>query len=124
MKDYLRVEDISAYKIVSELSCLIYETVSGWNWFDKRTLGVQMVTAFDSIAANIAEGFGRYHKKDKMKFYYNARGSVFESLHWLKTARGRNLLSKNKFEQIISSLDLLPKEINNLIRLTNKNLKQ
>ncbi|MCK4639103.1 MAG: four helix bundle protein, partial [Bacteroidales bacterium] len=25
--------------------------------------------AADSISANIAEGFGRYHKKDKIKFY-------------------------------------------------------
>jgi four helix bundle protein len=34
--------------------------------------------AASSITANLAEGFARYYFKDKVRFYYNARGSVSE----------------------------------------------
>lgn len=123
-KKYLKLEDISAYKIASELSDIVYGIVSKWNWFDKRTLGVQFVDAIDSIAANIAEGFGRYHKKDKIKFYYNSRASVFESAHWAKKADKRGLITKKKLNKILNLLRRLPKETNNLIGLTNKYLEK
>jgi len=71
-KKYLKLEDITAYKIASELFNYVHELISKWDWFNKRTLGGQYMDATDSIAGNIAEGFGRFHKKDKIKFYYNA----------------------------------------------------
>ena len=74
-KEFLKLEDITCYEIASELSDYVWEIVSKWDIFTKKTIGSQFVDATDSIAANIAEGFGRFHKKDKQKFYYNARGS-------------------------------------------------
>lgn len=44
--------------------------------------GQQFVSSVDSIGANIAEGDGRYHYLEKIKFYYNARASLVESCHW------------------------------------------
>ena len=38
----------------------------------------QLRRAALSESANIAEGFGREHLKDKLNFYYNSRGSLFE----------------------------------------------
>ncbi len=75
IKKYLKLEDMVAYKKATELADKVYTVVSRWSWFDKRTLGSQWVDSTDSIAGNLAEGFGRFHKKDKEKFYYNARGS-------------------------------------------------
>ena len=80
-KKHLELKDLKAYVIASELSDYIWEIVSKWDWFSKKVLGGQWVEAIDSIAGNIAEGFGRFHKKDKQKFYYNARGSVYEANH-------------------------------------------
>ena len=71
-KKYLKLDDIKAYKISSELSDFVWKIVTDWDWFNKRTLGSQWIRSIDSIAGNIAEGFGRFHKKDKQKFYYNA----------------------------------------------------
>jgi len=73
-------------------------------------------------AANIAEGFGRYHKKDKIKFYFNARGSMFEAEHWCKKSSKRELLTGKDSKHILGELGKLPREINMLIKLTN-NLK-
>jgi len=121
-KKYFKLEDIIAYKISSDLSDFVWEIVSKWDWFSKSTLGMQFVKSANSIAANIAEGFGRYHKKDKNKFYYNARGSAFETIHWCKKAYKRKLLSEEENVYISEELRKLPKEINTLIKLTN-NLK-
>lgn len=76
----------------------------------------------DSVAANIAEGFGRYHKKDKIKFFYNARASAFESAHWVKAAFERKLLSNKDYEEVMLNFQQLPKQINYLIKMTQTNL--
>ena len=117
-----KLENLPSYKIGVELSSLVYSAVKNWDFLDKKTVGIQLIRSTDSIAANIAEGFGRFHKKDKIKFFYNARASVYESAHWVKTAFRRKLLSNQEYESLINLLRQLPKEINYLIKSTNANL--
>ena len=50
--------------------------------------------------------------------------SVFESAHWSKKSNKRDLLTEKKFNYIMQELRKLPREINNLIGLTNKYLKR
>jgi len=71
-KNYLQLNQITAYTKAFHLSNFVWEVTSNWDNFGKYTIGQQFVDAVDSISANIAEGFGRYHKKDKIKFYYYA----------------------------------------------------
>ena len=118
-----KLEDIPAYKIASALSDYVWEIVINWEYFAKKTIGSQFVEAIDSIAANFAEGFGRYHKKDNIKFFYNARASVFESAHWCKKALKRNLLTEEQNNHILGELRKLPKEINYQIKSAIINLK-
>lgn len=73
-KKYLQLNDISAYKTAFHLSNYVWEIVVKWDGFAKNTVGVQFVRAVDSIPANIAEGFGRYGKKDRIKFYRYSQG--------------------------------------------------
>lgn len=123
-KKYLKLADISAYKIASVLSDFVWEVVMKWDWFSKSTLGVQWVNSTDSIAGNTAEGFGRFHKRDKEKFYYNARGSVYESAHWTEKAAKRNLLTTKEKDYVMGELIKLPKELNFLIRITEEELSR
>lgn len=75
-KKYLKLNDIEAYKISFHLSNYVWDVVLKWDFFAKKTIGTQFVNAVDSISANIAEGFGRYFKKDKVKFYRYSFGSL------------------------------------------------
>ena len=118
-----KLEDLPSYKHASQLSKTIWKIVEKWSFVAQKTVGLQIIRSFDSIAANIAEGFGRFHKKDKIKFFYNARASAYESAHWTKIALERNLLTKQEYDQIMELLRLLPKEINYLIKYTQLNLK-
>lgn len=122
MGKYLKVSDINAYKISLELSKTVWSIVINWDYFEKKTIGSQFVDAVDSISANIAEGWGRYHKKDKIRFFYTARGSVEESKDWAIKALSRKLLSKDEYTEIINCLNALPREIHFLISITNKKL--
>jgi len=123
MKTKYKLENIKPYSAASELSDYIWKIVSKWDWFSKKDLGSQLTSSIDSIAGNIAEGFGRFHKKDKVKFYYNSRTSAFEGAHWIKRARQRGLLSKEESDHALDKLRNLPKEINILIKMTMEKLK-
>lgn len=59
-----------------------------------------MITSVDSVGANIAEGYGRFHFLDKIKFFYNARGSLLESGHWFGLLFERKIITEDKFNEI------------------------
>src|ERR1700753_3986764 len=90
---YLQLSDLTCYNTGFAFANKVWDEVMCWNYFAKDTIGKQFVNAADSISANIAEGFGRYHKKDKIKFYYYSLGSVKECMDWLSKAKHRELIS-------------------------------
>ena len=47
-------------------------------------LVIQLLRSVSSIAANIAEGYGRYYDKSYRQFLSIARGSCFETEYWLE----------------------------------------
>jgi four helix bundle protein len=108
-KKYLTLNDVQCYKTAFQLSNYV------WN--------IQFVRAIDSISANLAEGFGRYGKKDKIKFYGIAFGSVSESLDWNQKSKVRRFLDDQEYTFIQSGLLQLPKSINIFIKITNEKLK-
>ncbi|MEZ4702229.1 MAG: four helix bundle protein, partial [Rhodothermales bacterium] len=59
--------------------------------------GNQWVRAIDSVAANLSEGFGRFHFKENKQFCFYARGSLFESQTWLVKAHSRQLIDDATF---------------------------
>ena len=122
-KNYLQLNQITAYTKAFHLSNLVWDLVSSWDGFAKHTIRQQFINAIDSISANIAEGFGRYHKKDKIKFYYYSFGSVKERLDWNEKAKIRKLISEEDYNKIFETLQVLPKEIHQLINFTNEKLK-
>jgi len=121
-KSYLKLNDISSYKISFHLSNYVWGIVIKWDYFSKDTIGKQFTRATDSISANIAEGFGRHNKKDKIKFYRYSFGSLKESLDWNEKAKIRKLLTEEQYKHILEKLNKLPKELNYLIKFTNEKL--
>lgn len=90
--------------------------------FDKDTVGKQFTRAIDSISANLAEGFGRYSKKDKIHFYRIASGSRYEAIDWNEKSKLRNLINDEEYQHIFNELQKLPKAINSLIKFTDDKL--
>ena len=122
-KTYLKLNDIEAYKIAFKLSNYVWKIVyEDWDIIPKKTIGSQFVNAVDSISANIAEGFGRHFKKDKVNFYRYSKGSLKESFDWNEKAKVRKLFTEEQYNYIFTELDKLPKALNSLIKYTNEKL--
>lgn len=122
-KKYLTLNDIESYKIAFHLSNFVWSIVVKWDFLARDTVGKQFITSTDSISANIAEGFGRYSKKDKIKFYRYSFGSLHESLDWNQKSKTRNLLTEKEYQHIFTELQKLPRSIHHLINYTNEKLK-
>jgi four helix bundle protein len=107
----LKVEDLAVYRMAEELADKVWNICIGWDYFAKDAIGKQLVCTADSISANLAEGHGRYHFKDRLNFCYYARGSLEETKTWLSKAIRRGLIASgnNDINQI---MDLLPKKMN------------
>jgi four helix bundle protein len=123
-RKFLALRDIGAYTKSLKLSNEIWSMVLHWNYFSRDTIGKQYVRAVDSISANIAEGFGRYYKKDKVLFYRYAYGSLHESIDWTVKSRIRSLLDQETYNRILTLLKELQPALHHLIKFTNEKLKK
>ena len=85
-------KSLAVYERSCALAEHLYEVVPTWPAFDRETVGLQLIRAADSVSANIAEAGGRWTAADKRRFLTIARGSLYETEHWIDTARRRGLL--------------------------------
>ena len=97
-KKYIKLQDLEVYKLSRELSKIGWEIYDNLDWQTKKILGDQFISATDSFGANIAEGYSRYHFLDRVKFLYNARGSLAEaSNRRLELLHERKKITEEKF---------------------------
>jgi len=101
MGDYIKVQDLEVYKEARKLSKFTWEIFNPMPWQDQKAMGFQFITSADSVGANIAEGYSRFHYLDKVKFYYISRASLSECCdHWLELLYERGkILSIRIFDQ-------------------------
>jgi four helix bundle protein len=112
----LKLDDLVVYQVAMEIGNDIYDIVYKWSYFDKDTLGKQIVKSAESIALNIAEGFGRYHYKENKNFCFYSRGSLFETQSALMKAKTRNLLDEQSYNIVNQKLERFHKLINGYIK--------
>jgi len=115
------LEDFQVYNLAMELGEDVYSFVIKWDYFQKDTIGKQLVRSTDSIAANLSEGLGRYHYKERKNFSYYSRGSLFETKTWLNKAKNRNLITEDSFLEIYHKLDVISVKLNNYIKTIGPN---
>jgi len=124
-KNYIQIKDLTIYKLARNLSSIAWNIYSEMIVEDKKQMGDQFLRASDSIGANIAEGYSRFHYLDKVRFYYNARASQSEATdHWLELLSERGKISQSVFDDYkLISKDLQIK-LNNFIKLTKDENEQ
>lgn len=77
---YRTFEDLEVYQVAREFRKEMYQVNRQLPNFEKFDLGSQIRRAAVSLTSNIAEGHGRYHYLEQIKFSLNARGSLEELL--------------------------------------------
>ena len=81
-----------------------------------RFLADQLNRASVSIAANLAEGNGRFTKPDRKHFFGIVRGSILECLPLLELATRRQLIDTTRHEELGARLEELSRMISGLIK--------
>jgi four helix bundle protein len=106
------MEDIRVLKSAEQIADAIYKVAVQWDEFAQDVVGKQIARAADSIGANIAESFGRFHFGEKIQFLYYARGSVFETKYWLNRAATRELMSSADSQNYVTRLTDIARQLN------------
>jgi four helix bundle protein len=82
---------------------------------ERYDLGDQVRRSSKSVPANIAEGAGRYYFKDNVRFCYNARGSLDETLNHLITARDLGYCPPALYEDLRGQVEEIRRLLNGYI---------
>lgn len=75
----------------------------------------QLEAASTSVAMNIAEGKGRYSKKEFAQFLYIARGSLYETIALLIIFQRKGWINNSQLDEIKELGDYIGKMLSKLI---------
>lgn len=109
-------EHLKVYQLSEQLADDIWKIVQDWELTPKRTVGWQIIRSSDAVGANIAEGSGRGSFLDNKRFVRMARGSLYETRHWLRRAYARGLLTSEQIEQLKNTIDNLGPMLNGYLK--------
>ena len=113
---FIRFQDLEVYKLAEQLEDAVWEIVNEWSILARDTVGKQLIRSADSIGANIAEGTGRTTFADNRRFVGMARGSLYETQHWLRRAFKRKLLKAKQTTELQRVMEKLGPKLNAYLR--------
>src|SRR3990167_5904862 len=112
--------DLNAWKEAHKLTLLVYKVTR--NFPKEETFGLtsQIRRAAVSVESCIAEGFTRFHYKDRLNFYYDSRGSVSEVESQSITSRDLEYMNESDFKEIFDQAEKVGRILSGLIRSTEE----
>jgi four helix bundle protein len=121
MQTIQKFTDLTTWKASHEAVLSIYDLTKKFPKDELFGLISQMRRAAVSITSNIAEGFGRHTFKDKVHFYYQARGSLIELRNQLIIARDVSYITETDYVNTDNLLETSQKLLHGLITKTTSN---
>lgn len=112
--------DLEAWKEAHKLTLLVYKYTKNFPKSETFGLRSQLRRAVISIESCIAEGFSRYHYKDRLNFYYDSRASLAEVQSQSITSKDLKYLTKYQFEKIFEQSEKVGIILGGLIRKTEQ----
>jgi four helix bundle protein len=117
-------ENLRVYQMAEKLADVVWDVVTAWSILARDTVGKQLIRAADSIGANIAEGTGRGIFPDNRRFVRVARGSLYETRHWLRRAYKRKLLTEDQIRTLKPLVENLSPMLNAYLGSIGKDPKK
>jgi len=117
--NFIKLKDLEVYQLARQLSRAAWFVYENLTWQDKKIMGDQFIESIDSVGANIAEGYRRFHYLDKIKFYYTSRASLSEACnHWLDLLVERGKVTNVSACTILVITEKLSLKLSNFINAT------
>lgn len=115
-KSFIPLKDLEIYQLARKLSSIAWKIYTRLSYQEKKVWGDQMLESVDSVGANIAEGYGRFHYLEKVRFYFIARASLSEGKdHWLDLGLERGIVTSAEWDEICIIHKPLQIKLNNTI---------
>ena len=92
-------QDLEAWKACREVRTSLFALAQKLPREEKYRLADQLIRASRSATANLAEGYGRFHYLETIQFCRQARGSLYELLDHLITARDCSYITERTFSE-------------------------
>jgi len=124
MKNIDNFEDLECYKLARELRMKISLLCKQFPREEEYRLKDQIIRASRSVAANIAEGFGRHSHQENAQFCRQARGSLSETLEHTNCALDERYISKAEYTSIRELIAKTWRTLNGYILYLTKCAKQ
>lgn len=112
----VRFEDILAWKKAYAFVLQIYKALASYPDDEKYGLCSQFKRAAVSIPANIAEGYKRVGKADKLHFLNFAQGSLEECRCYLHLSKDLGFIDEEKYYRLYNNLEETSKLLNGYCR--------
>lgn len=116
VRDYRTFEELEVYIMDREYRKKIYNLTKKLPHEEKYNLNIQMRKAATSLTNNVAEGHGRYHYQDNIRFCRQSRGSLEEILDDLNICIDEKYFKENFLEQLKKEGYQLLKKLNGYIK--------
>ena len=115
-KKFQTFEDLEVYQVARGFRKAMYRVARRSPEEEKFALASQIRRAAVSLTNNIAEGHGRFHFLDQIKFMLQARGSLEELLDDLNVCTDENYFPEDRIQKLKSEGWRVHKLINGYIR--------
>lgn len=112
--------DLDVWKESHKLVLEIYQITQKFPKSELYGITNQIRKAVLSVTVNIAEGFSRYHSKEKLYFYYNSRGSIRELQNLFMICQDLHYFDSEQYSKLWSQSEKADKILNGLIFSTRK----
>ena len=96
-------ENIVAWKKAHQFTCLVYSITRDFPEDEKFGLTSQFRRAAVSIGANIAEGYKKISKADKLRFFNISEGSLAECRNYIILSHDLGYLGKEEYIELCNS---------------------
>ena len=110
-----RFEDVIAWQKARVFINHVYNVTKGFPQVEKFGLTSQFQRAAVSIAANIAEGYKRVGKDDKLRFYNYSQGSLEECRCYIYLSCDFNYITADEADKMIEEIEETSKILNSYI---------
>ncbi|TFV94273.1 four helix bundle protein [Algoriphagus kandeliae] len=116
--NYIPLKELDIYVLSRRLSALAWIIYQRLDYQLRKTWGNQMMSSMDSVGANIAEGYARFHFLERIRFYYISRASLSESVeHWIDLGFERKIVTEEEYKEIKTTSKELQIKLNHQIKI-------
>lgn len=98
-------EDLLVWQYAHEFVLMVYNMTNVFPEFEKFGLRSQFTRVAVSIPANIAEGYKKIGKADKLRFLNTAQGSFEECRYYIILSKDLHYLAEEETEKLRCSLE-------------------